>query len=410
MVFMEDTIYTTGEFAKKAGVSVRTIRYYDKQGILKPSYLSESGYRLYSDKDFARLQKILTLKYLGFSLEEIQEISMKDANQDYVYQSLKLQTELIKKKIENLLLVEKSLEEASQMIERTKEVDWKTILHLIHLIDMEKSLAEQYKTGANTSVRIRLHRDYASNPEGWFKWLYRQLDIQEGISLLELGAGNGELWKENLEQIPEHAKIVLSDRSAGMIQDAKEGLERALTDRPGKKNKCPLFSYQIFDCHQIPFPDASFHRISANHVLFYLKDLNQALSEIRRVMNPEGWFVCSTYGKRHMQEISALAAEFDERISLSEVPLWEVFGLENGEEMLNRHFSEVYLVRYPDELIVTDVQPIMDYILSCHGNQREYIQGRYLEFKEYLQKKLEKKREFRITKDAGVFRCRAGKS
>ena len=44
---MEGVIYTTGEFARKAGVSVRTIRYYDKQGILKPSHVSESGYRLY---------------------------------------------------------------------------------------------------------------------------------------------------------------------------------------------------------------------------------------------------------------------------------------------------------------------------------------------------------------------------
>lgn len=68
---MEGRIYTTGEFAKKAGVSVRTIRYYDKQGMLKPSHVSQSGYRLYTDGDFARLQKILTLKYLGFSLEEI---------------------------------------------------------------------------------------------------------------------------------------------------------------------------------------------------------------------------------------------------------------------------------------------------------------------------------------------------
>lgn len=406
---MDDMIYTTGEFAKKAGVSVRTIRYYDKQGILKPSFTSESGYRLYSDKDFARLQKILTLKYLGFSLEEIQEISMNDANQDYVYQSLKLQMELVKKKIENLLLVEKSLEEASQIIERTKEVDWKTILHLIHLIDMEKSLAEQYKTGANTSVRIRLHRDYAANSEGWFKWLYRRLDIQEGMSLLELGAGNGELWKENLERIPENVNIILSDRSAGMMQDAKEGLEEVRNDREGKGTAYPQFSYQVFDCHQILFPDDSFHRICANHVLFYLKDIRQALSEVRRTLKPEGQFVCSTYGKRHMQEISELAAGFDERISLSEVPLWEVFGLENGKEVLSRYFSEIRLEKYSDELIVTEVQPIMDYILSCHGNQREYIQGRYLEFKEYLLKKLEKKKKFRITKDAGVFCCRIKK-
>ena len=193
---MEGRIYTTGEFAKKAGVSVRTIRYYDKQGMLKPSHVSQSGYRLYTDGDFARLQKILTLKYLGFSLEEIREISMKDTDQDYVRRSLELQLGLVRKKMENLHLVEQSLMEASRMIERANEVDWKTVLHLIHLIAMEKGLADQYRTGANTSVRIRLHRDFGRNQEGWFAWLYRLLEFKEEMRLLELGAGNGELWKD----------------------------------------------------------------------------------------------------------------------------------------------------------------------------------------------------------------------
>lgn len=396
---MKDKIYTTGEFAKKAGVSVRTIRYYDKQGILKPSHTSESGYRLYTDGDFARLQKVLTLKYLGFSLEEIQEISMNDSDQDYVRRSLELQLDLVRKKIENLHSVEQSLREASRMIERTKEVDWKTILHLIHLIDMEKSLAQQYRTGANTSVRIRLHRDYGQNTEGWFHWLYRLLDIQEGMRILELGAGNGELWKENLHHLPETGEILLSDISAGMLQDAREKLE-------AREEKEGLNIYgKVFDCHQIPLPDASFDRVTANHVLFYLRDLDQALSEVRRVLVPGGRFVCSTYGSRHMREISDLAAGFDERISLSEVPLSEVFGLENGERILRRHFQRVELNRYQDELVVTQAQPIIDYILSCHGNQREYIQGRYEEFKEYIQKKLEKNKKFCITKDAGAFCC-----
>lgn len=404
---MSGVIYTTGEFAKKAGVSVRTIRYYDKQGILKPSHMSESGYRLYTDGDFAKLQKILTLKYLGFSLDEIQEISMNDSDQDYVRRSLELQLGLVKKKIESLLMVEESLTEASRIIGRTGEVDWKTILHLIHLIDMEKSLAEQYKTGANTSVRIRLHQDYSVNPEGWFRWLYRQLDLRPGMKLLELGAGNGELWAENLERLAEWKQagvICLSDISAGMIQDARERL-----GKPGMRyseDMEALFSYRVFDCHQIPFPDGVYDRVTANHVLFYLKDLDQALSEVRRVLKPEGCFICSTYGERHMHEISDLAEGFDERISLSEVPLSDVFGLENGEEILRRYFSRVELVRYEDELVVTEAQPIIDYILSCHGNQRDYIQGRYEEFKAYIQKKLEKKKAFRITKDAGVFRCR----
>ena len=67
----KDGYYTSGEFAKKANVTLRTIRYYDRQGILKPSKVADNGYRLYTDADFAKLQKILSLKDLGFSLENI---------------------------------------------------------------------------------------------------------------------------------------------------------------------------------------------------------------------------------------------------------------------------------------------------------------------------------------------------
>ena len=54
--------YSSGEFARMAGVTLRTIRYYDKQDILKPSFVNESGARFYTDQDFARLQQILLLK------------------------------------------------------------------------------------------------------------------------------------------------------------------------------------------------------------------------------------------------------------------------------------------------------------------------------------------------------------
>ena len=53
-----------------------TIRYYDQHDILKPSLVSESGARFYTDTDFARLQQILLLKYLGFSLEDIREMTI----------------------------------------------------------------------------------------------------------------------------------------------------------------------------------------------------------------------------------------------------------------------------------------------------------------------------------------------
>ena len=51
----KDGYYSSGEFARMAHVTLRTIRYYDKQNILKPSYVTESGARFYTDEDFARL-------------------------------------------------------------------------------------------------------------------------------------------------------------------------------------------------------------------------------------------------------------------------------------------------------------------------------------------------------------------
>src|SRR6266566_7314823 len=68
---LDQHFYQTSQFAQKASVSVRTLRYYDKVGLLSPSLYTEAGYRLYTDEDLLSLQQILALKFLGLSLEEI---------------------------------------------------------------------------------------------------------------------------------------------------------------------------------------------------------------------------------------------------------------------------------------------------------------------------------------------------
>ena len=62
------------EAAQKAGVSIRTLRYYDQIGLFKPSSVSQAGYRLYTEEDLRTLKKILLFKELGFSLEEIKTV------------------------------------------------------------------------------------------------------------------------------------------------------------------------------------------------------------------------------------------------------------------------------------------------------------------------------------------------
>ena len=388
--------YTSGEFAKMANVSIRTVRYYDKQGLLKPAAMSEAGYRLYTDADFARLQKILSLKYLGFSLDEIRSITINDDDNDYVEESIRLQLNLVRKRIEHLKLVEQTLEETARLVGENPAVDWNKILHLIHVTNMEKSLVEQYKNAANINIRIELHKKYATNPEGWFTWLYRLLSPENGERILELGCGNGELWRTNGRFIPPEASICLSDVSEGMIRDVKENVA-------GLSGK---FSFRVIDCRRIPEQSEKYDKIVANHVLFYVKNLDLALKEIRRVLKTDGIFLCSTYGREHMKEISQLVKEFDSRIVLSEVNLYDVFGLENGQEILERHFSQVEKVMYDDHLEVRDAGSLMEYILSCHGNQQEFLSDRYEEFREFLERKMEKRGYIRITKQAGGFICK----
>ena len=70
---MEFEALKVGELARRTGLTVRTLHHYDEIGLLKPSLHTEAGYRLYTRADVARLQQVLSLRQLGFALEEIRD-------------------------------------------------------------------------------------------------------------------------------------------------------------------------------------------------------------------------------------------------------------------------------------------------------------------------------------------------
>lgn len=94
--------YSSGQFAKMAHVSVRTIRFYDQKHLLQPSYVSESGARFYTDYDFVKLQQILLLKYLGFSLDDIKEMSTGQQEHYFLKNALTMQKKLIEQRLEEM--------------------------------------------------------------------------------------------------------------------------------------------------------------------------------------------------------------------------------------------------------------------------------------------------------------------
>ena len=383
--------YSSGEFARMAQITVRTVRYYDKQNILKPSLVTPTGARFYTEEDFARLQQIMLLKYLGFSLEDIRELTVNDSDYSYLEHSLEQQQNLVRDRIEQLQLVEQAIGETVTEIRQQQNVDWNRMRELIHLTGMENSLKAQYRNSTKISARIRLHRLFSSNKQGWFPWIYEQCQITEGMKILELGCGNGRLWIENKAKLPADCEIILSDISEGMIRDVRR--EQSLQD--------DRFSFAAFDCHAIPYEDASFDLVIANHVLFYCKDVDRVCSEVGRVLKPGGRFVCGTYGVAHMQEVSRLVTQFDDRITLSGENLYEHFGKENGAQALAPYFAEVDWQQYEDALIVTQAEPLIEYVLSCHGNQNQYILEKYNKFRKYVEGQI--RNGYTITKDAGIF-------
>lgn len=379
--------YKTGQFAKLANVSERTIRYYDKIGLLKPSFVMENGYRQYSDLDLLKLQKILSLKHLGFSIEEIFPMVMDNTN---LKESFELQIDLIEDKINHLQSLKDALKRASQ----TPDLSWNMILSLVQLSNEETNIIEQYKNAKNLNDRISLHEKYSTNKQGWFNWLFYQIDFSRVNRLLELGCGNGKLWQENRIDL-RNREIFLSDISEGMVEEVRNKL--------GSDFNCI-----VADAEKIPFKDSYFDSIIANHVLFYLNDLNLGLKEISRVLKPNGILYCSTYGKNHMKEITEIVQNFDSRINLSNHKLYDIFGLENGESILEEYFYNVQRMDYQDSLEITESKPLIDYIMSCHGNQNEILGPRLNEFKEYIEKLfLKKNGKIFVTKQAGLFICKS---
>ncbi|WP_246516523.1 MerR family transcriptional regulator [Salicibibacter cibarius] len=99
----QDATFTIGEFGRRAGVTVRTLRFYEEFGLLIPTQQNTSGHRMYGLAELAKLQQIQSLKFIGYSLQEIKRLL--EVNEDAFSQlknSLPLQHQLLTEKRDEL--------------------------------------------------------------------------------------------------------------------------------------------------------------------------------------------------------------------------------------------------------------------------------------------------------------------
>jgi ubiquinone/menaquinone biosynthesis C-methylase UbiE len=217
---------------------------------------------------------------------------------------------------------------------------------------------EQYRTPKNLDARIQLHQRFSANPNGWLRWAFDQFDLPPGARVLEVGCGTGRLWAENHDRVPHDWRLVLSDRSVGMVQQA-----RAATDVLPQ-----VRAVAVADVGQLPFADATFDAAIANHMLYHVPDIPAALHELWRVLRLEGRIFTATNGAGHLRELIDLVAAFDSTLPFAR-QTGERYALENASALLSADYRAIEVLHYDDALHVTDAQALVDYVLSAASVQ-----------------------------------------
>jgi DNA-binding transcriptional MerR regulator len=138
MTITATSMYQAREFALLSGVTVRTLHHYDRLGLLKPSRYTEAGYRLYTERDLARLQQIVMLKFIGLSLKEIKQLL--DRRELDLRMTLRLQREVIGEKRRHLETVIQAIERAEQAMAESDKPDWEKFKQIIEVINMQNNM------------------------------------------------------------------------------------------------------------------------------------------------------------------------------------------------------------------------------------------------------------------------------
>jgi MerR family transcriptional regulator, thiopeptide resistance regulator len=138
MINSTENLWQIREFARRAKVTVRTLHHYDRLGLLKPQRYTRSGFRLYGEREFARLQQITTLKFIGFSLKQIKEI-LGRCEFDLA-ETLQFQRQVLQAQKDRLNLALEAITRAEKAFEQNGATDWESFNQIIEVINMQQNM------------------------------------------------------------------------------------------------------------------------------------------------------------------------------------------------------------------------------------------------------------------------------
>ncbi|WP_096187524.1 MerR family transcriptional regulator [Evansella halocellulosilytica] len=195
---MKDMTYTISEFARRTGLTVRTLRFYEEVNLLVPKNFNDAGHRLYGIDELKTLQQIQSLKFIGYSLQEIQQLLRESTPYSESFEkSLSMQHKLLTEKRDEIDRARNAVETMQVLLQQGHELNWSIVSPLLHSMKNEEEHKEWMKE--------YFSEDFVNNVYNLSKEERQSLDI-EWVNLL---AKLKTLVKNNVSPQSDEAKAVL---------------------------------------------------------------------------------------------------------------------------------------------------------------------------------------------------------
>ena len=213
-------------------------------------------------------------------------------------------------------------------------------------------IRRQYSTEDNLRIRQEIHDKYTVPNVNFSEWALNALNLRGDERVLDVGCGNG-LYYSRLRQ-----------RYPNVQYFGVDLFEKMLLSHPSPVN------LSVANIAHLPFPNASFDVVMANHVLFMVEDVDQAIVEMRRLLKPGGLLMATTNSSNNMPELQVLmrramvllSRSSGSSLSQASPSITERFSLENGAPLLARHFYAVVRYDLPSALVFHSTDPAMTYL------------------------------------------------
>lgn len=342
--------YTAGQLAELAGVSSRTVRYYDQKGLLKPIAYSEGGYRLYDDVSLSQLQKIKQLQFSGLSLEEIGRIviGQESTNITEILWDRKMlligQRDRINQMIsslDNVIYSCKDIRDENENIRKAFEI--------LKLTNMESSFDKQFA----------LYEAYSENQKQWHPWVFEQMQLFPGAKVLDMGSGHGMVWIRNWTVIPEGMVITVVDKlNAGMNY-----LEKFYRENKRFLQSNVEFVFLRQDLEKDFAFEETYDRVIANHLWKFICDAEGLMQKVKAALTTDGLMISTLSSYGVVEQVNKLLGMLELPVDFSEEERREAKEHEQTEKSLRTVFPNVIEQVFENKLTgIDNAKIIMQYI------------------------------------------------